>query len=1048
MNRRSTKNSDTFSDIKGDDGNGINVNIFDITAHNNIFSHLKVHDCCDNSNDHDDVDDNNCVESANKRSGMNIPLTDVSVLSNVNTSSSCNFTAPDFRTCKNGISVSHLNVQSILPSLDEIKLWLKENPYDIFTLSETWLDSSVDDSEIHIPGYVIERADRNRHGGGVAVYIKNDIQYERRSDVEHNDIESLWLEVKQMYKKPIIIAALYCRSQKDVPDYLDSLSEIMDGVSNENKELILMGDLNCDFLKKNSATTHMSSFLNVYSLDQLVTKPTRVTPTSRSLIDVIMTTNRNICAYTDVVHHSFSDHALVHTVIFNMSNSSKKNKKRVNDGKGVHVTKNFRSFKNFNPDNFVTDLNHVDWNIDDSLPVNEAWDLFVNKFTEVCNNHAPVKSIRFKQKLCPWLEHRDDIFNLMHERDYHHNKAIHCTNKDNDHWNKYKVLRNKVNVMMRDAKREYYTNEINDSAGDMGKMWKTLKDLLPNKKGNSTTLPSTTESDLNLADNFNKHFTNIGTCHIDLNNSSNAMCNNDIHVNSKFTFTDITVDQVLDELNAISSNKASGLDNVCTKLIKYGSKAIAVILCKIFNMCLKQGCVPDELKVARVTPIYKSGSKDELTNYRPISILPVCSKILEKIVHNQLYNYVTENNLMYVGQSGFRKHHSTCTALIKTIDKWNMDIDNGNYVGAVFVDLSKAFDMVNHTLLVRKLNSLGITGNENNWFKSYLSNRTQCVSINGCVSTPNVIMSGVPQGSILGPLLFLLFINDMPKNIGNSTVDMYADDTLIYVSHKDVDVIEKYLNEDLACLGKWLDDNLMKVNVSKTKVMLLGTNSKTSKIDDINVFMNNTRVEKVNCFKYLGVTIDANLKWTDHVNNVYRKMCNSLGIMRRIKPFIPQSSLVTIYNTMFLPHLDYGIIVWSNCGDSQLNKIQKLQNTAMRIILSAPFRTHINDMLRTLGFMDVRSRISYVTGCMMYKVLNGMAPSYLNDSFNYVNNIHSLRTRRSRAGDLYIPRCNTNYGKNTFQYKGCILWNVMCRNIRNCNNFMSFKVNFKKDFKL
>ena len=573
-------------------------------------------------------------------------------------------------------------------------------------------------------------------------------------------------------------------------------------------------------------------------------------------------------------------------------------------------------------------------------------------------------------------------------------------------------------------------------------------------------------------------------------------------------------------------------------------------------MCLRQGCVPDDLKVARVTPIYKSGSKDDFSNYRPISIVPICSKILEKIVHKQLYVYVSDNQLMYDGQSGFRKHHSTCTALIKTIDKWNMEIDKGNYVGAVFVDLSKAFDMVNHTLLIDKLSSLGITGIENRWFQSYLNNRTQCVSLNGTISTPNVIRSGVPQGSILGPLLFLLFINDMPKNIVNCSIDMYADDTLIYVCHNDIDVIEKCLNEDLASLSKCLDRNVMKANVSKTKTMILGTPPRISRIRDVNIIMNGIAVERVNTFKYLGITIDANLQWNDQINNICRKMCNSLGIMRRIKPFVPQSSLVTIYNTMFLPHLDYGIILWSNCGNTNLSRIQKLQNTAMRIILSAPFRTHINDMLKTLGFMDVRNRISYVTGCMMYKVINGMTPgggvlspksyvdvpagprksdylytnflpnfppisipfskekhpiwiklgafynnlpkihpiyviwapsslmktprslyqisrksapkrqahiripcqcenppggmtpSYLNQLFNYVNNIHSLCTRKSKAGDLYTPKCNTNYGRNTFQYKGCVLWNVISRNIRNANTFMSFKMNFKKDLKL
>ena len=921
-------------------------------------------------------------------------------------------------------------------------MWLKDNPYHVFTLSETWLDNTVHSSETEIPGYVFERIDRNRDGGGVGMYIKDDIQYKRRFDLENANIEAIWLEIKQVHRKPIIISSLYCRSQQDVPEYLNSLSEIMSDVTNENKEIFLMGDLNCDFLKKNPATNHMSVFMDMFNLNQLVTKATRITPTSKTLLDVILTTNSNMCIDTDVIHHSFSDHSLVQTVI--LSNLKKKNG---NVNHSNHVTKTFRSFKNFNVDCFVNDLNGVEWNIHDLMPVNVAWESFVNKFTNVCDKHAPVKSIRFKNELCPWLGHRDDIFNAMHERDYHHNKALHCSEDHNDHWNQYKMLRNKVNIMMRDAKRDYYTNEINNSAGDMSKMWKTLKELLPKKRGNLNTFPSTSKSDMDLANDFNKHFTNIG-----INSTSNSDLNgaNDhkTHADSNFLFAEISVDQVNEELKAIPANKASGLDSVCTKLIKYGSNAIAAILCKIFNMCLRQGCVPDDLKVARVTPIYKSGSKDDFSNYRPISILPICSKILEKIVHKQLYVYVSDNQLMYDGQSGFRKHHSTCTALIKTIDKWNMEIDKGNYVGAVFVDLSKAFDMVNHTLLIDKLSSLGITGIENRWFQSYLNNRTQCVSLNGTISTPNVIRSGVPQGSILWPLLFLLFINDMPKNIVNCSIDMYADDTLIYVCHNDIDVIEKCLNEDLASLSKWLDRNVMKANVSKTKTMILGTPPRISRIRDVNIIMNGIAVERVNTFKYLGITIDANLQWNDQINNICRKMCNSLGIMRRIKPFVPQSSLVTIYNTMFLPHLDYGIILWSNCGNTNLSRIQKLQNTAMRIIISAPFRTHINDMLKTLGFMDVRNRISYVTGCMMYKVINGMTPSYLNQLFNYVYNIHSLCTRKSKAGDLYTPKCNTNYGRNTFQYKGCVLWNVISRNIRNANTFMSFKMNFKKDLKL
>ncbi len=1026
--------------------------MFKFPIHDNVYASLTDHindlnfDVCAN-NDVVICDKGKNFKSHNLNQIQKEAETDDQLIANVNmcnnssTTPSKNHvnTPPNvvFDNHEKGLKVCHLNAQSLIPCLDELKLWLKNNPYQIITLSETWLDGSVHDTEVNIPGYNIERKDRNRHGGGVAVYVKDDIRYERRYDVEKETNESIWLEIHLMYQKCMVIGSLY-RPQTEGVDYFDVLSEIVDGVINENKEVVLLGDLNCDFLKKNALTNHMQNFMEMHNFTQLVKKATRITATSKTLVDVILTTNSSLCVDTNVIHHSFSDHGLIHTVILSKP-------RRSSCVTNKSVTKTFRSFKDFNVDVFNDDLEKVDWAINDSIPVDTAWHMFVDKFTEVCDNHVPFKSIRFKNNLCPWLENRSDIFDVMHERDFHHNKAIHNKVANNDHWVKYKELRNKVNKMMKEAKREYYTNKINDSAGDIKNMWKTLKELLPNKKGNVTTLPNTSENDIQLANEFNEHFTGIGA---ESGQDQHISFVEDTVVHNKFKFTNITVDEIVDELNAIPQGKASGLDNISSRLIRYAAKSIAPVLCQIFNMCLKQGNVPNDLKSARVIPLYKNGNQDDLSNYRPISILPICSKIMEKIVHKQLYKYFTDNNILYNGQSGFRRQHSTNTALIKTIDKWNVDIDNGNYIGAVFIDLSKAFDMVNHKILINKLSAIGVQGVECKWFKSYLSDRTQCVSINGAKSNPCNIISGVPQGSILGPLLFLLFINDMPEYVKHSTVDMYADDTLIYVSHTDVNVIEKCLNEDLESIAKWLDNNHMKANVSKTKVMLLGTPNKISKVNQINIVMNGTDVENVKSFKYLGITIDANLKWNEQVNNICRKVCNSLGIMRRIKPFVPRKSLITIYNTMILPHIDYAIIIWSNCSVSSIDKIQKLQNAAMRIILGVPFRTHVNDMLRELEFMDIRSRILYSTGCMMFKVLNNTAPRYLIDRFSAINDIHSICTRQSKAGNLYIPKCNTNYGKNTFRYNGCVLWNVLSQDIRNAKNFMSFKRMFKNDLKL
>ena len=283
----------------------------------------------------------------------------------------------------------------------------------------------------------------------------------------------MWIEIQQVHKKSFVTGTLY-RPETGV-EYFDFLTEMMDVVSNENKEIFLFGDLNCDFLKKNHVTNHMSFFMNLFNLTQLVDKPTRITPTSRTLLDVILTTNANICSDTRVVHKSFSDHSLVKTTI--MSKCKVNSKCNSNN----HVTKKFRCFKNFKVDDLVKDLNDCNWAVDDTQFINLAWTSFVNKFTLICDKHAPIKTIRFKDNMCPWLENRDDIFNKMHDRDYHHNKAI-KGNAGNEHWNKYKKLRNQVNVLMKQAKKDYFTNEINESAGDSKKMWSTLKKLLPNKK--------------------------------------------------------------------------------------------------------------------------------------------------------------------------------------------------------------------------------------------------------------------------------------------------------------------------------------------------------------------------------------------------------------------------------------------------------------------------------------------------------------------------------------------------------------------------------------
>jgi len=344
-----------------------------------------------------------------------------------------------------------------------------------------------------------------------------------------------------------------------------------------------------------------------------------------------------------------------------------------------------------------------------------------------------------------------------------------------------------------------------------------------------------------------------------------------------------------------------------------------------------------------------------------------------------------------------------------------------------------------------KLKRCGITNNELQWFRSYLENRQQLVAIKNVLSDPCNIKAGVPQGSILGPILFLLFINDMPEVLSQCSIEMYADDTLLYFHGTDLNTIERVLNNDLKQFTTWLHINQMNVNVSKTKVMVLSSVARKLDVADVNICLNGQRLECVNTMKYLGVTIDNHLKWHNHLDNVCKNVGKKIAVLRRIKPFLPKDALKTIYNTTILPLFDYANIVWSSCGEKNLKRLQVLQNKAMRTILGAHYLTHSKDLLNELNFMSIRDRIIYLNGCMVYKALNDQTPEYLSSKFIPIHSKHTYRTRSSSQGNLQTKRFKTNYGKATFHYQGSLTWNVICPQVRKNPSLNAFKKHLKSE---
>ena len=667
-------------------------------------------------------------------------------------------------------------------------------------------------------------------------------------------------------------------------------------------------------------------------------------------------------------------------------------------------------------------------------------------FVSCMDKHAPRKLKRIGKKRAPWIT--KGLLNRIHRRDLIKKKAI--SSNDHDMWEQFKCARNQANNAIKQAKKRYFSDNLKVSKGNPRKTWNLINELTSRNTSKSTNILEiqvdnrTISSPGDMAEAFNDHFTNIGQ--VLAQEVPAAEVNPECylsHTDKAFHLKTPSLDVVFNLLRNIDEKKATGLDMIPSKLLKMAASIVTPSLTAIFTKSIITGIYPTEWKMARVTPVFKKGEKSDLNNYRPISVIPVVSKVFEKIVYDQLYQYLNDNQFLSSCQSGFRSLHSTLTALLEATNSWSVNIDNGFLNGVVFIDLKKAFDTIDHEIILRKLSYFGADQATAKWFQSYLSNRTQRCNVNGNLSTASTVTCGVPQGSILGPLLFLMYINDLPNCLRVAAPRMFADDTSITLSAKTVADLKLAVTSELNNLTCWLRANKLSLNVAKTELMIIGSRQRlNTQCEEINISIDDRTITRVDHVKSLGLTIDAQLSWSKHVDEISKKVSSAIGALKRVRPFIPTDVAVQIYNALILPHFDYCSPVWDGMSGCLSDKLQKLQNRAAREITQSPFDTSSNLLLAMLSWEKLSLRRKKQKALIMYKTLNELAPDYLQCLFTerHVNDYNL----RNLEGKLSLPKPNTNYLKRSFCYSGACLWNNLPQDLKSVCSIGQFKRGIKK----
>lgn len=923
------------------------------------------------------------------------------------------------------LHVGHANVQSLVAHFHEFKEIVSTLEFHAILISESWLKPTLPSSIVDIDQYTLLRNDRTGRGaGGVCAYIRQDLkpkiisasnsQYSKRP-------EYMFIEVTTMSQK-----CLLCVVYKPPKiGFLEDVESVLLPLLTHYQHVIMLGDFNVNLLNDSaSETVQLQTIFSSCNMHILPLSATHHTAKSHTLIDLMITNNPNkILIHGQTSAPGLSGHDFIYLAY------------SLRCPKAKHRFISYRDFKNFDSNKFTIDASNTPWHLIQTIDdIDNKVKLLNELLIVLYNKHAPWRVARVKRPPAPWLT--DDIKRMMRERDCAHRFFKKHPTETN--FTKYKQLRNKTKQTIRNA-RLRHAHEILGVNSTPASMWKAVKEYGIGKQKCNCNV----NIDLNK---LNEHFTSSSLT-IDPLKKQSYLANNYLATppdREKFYMPFVHDAQTRQAIMRLKS-KAKGVDELEIQLFKKIIDILVPYITHIFNYSLMTGTYPTLWKSAIVRPIPKKASPSLSSDYRPISILPALSKALEHIVHNHISAYLANHDLLNRYQSGFRRNHSTCTALTKITDDVREAMDKRQATILVLLDFSHAFDSVDIDILLDTLKYLHFSDSALLWLSSYLRDRQQCVYDNdGNSSTWRSKDTGVPQGSILGPLLFSLYINTISSSLTYCRYHLYADDLQLYIHDTPTKLSEaiEHINYDLKSLCDWCDNVGLQINPTKSQAILIAYPKLYNSINKLSlpsIRLNEEVISFSPTVKNLGITMDEHLTWSANTISICKKVFSALHSLRKFKNFFTFNLKLRLVQALVLPYFDYCDVVYLDLGPDLAKKLQRAQNACVRYICNLRLSDHVSPSFSQLSWLRLEQRRSHHSLCLLYRILSQGTPSYLASNFQHLSSHHDRGTRAQTDTQLAIPLHRTSIYTRSFTVSAARSWNLLPTAVRGSQSVVSFR---------